>query len=415
MERVERISATRADPCAERGDLEGLLRDVTALRGWLASAEADATHRLAEMVTFPEAAIADNTRESFAKAAKTIERAKTLDAAPDLASKLDDGTITSGHVAAVTRAAGGLEARQRDELIERCDQLSHIAEHASVEQWNKRVRDLARNVQRADGMDRYERQRRATTCSTWVDGEGMWNLRATFDPLTGVGLAAKLDRELEALFAEAVPEWCPTDRRAKQDHMRALALARLLEGSATSGRSGRAEYVTVIDVTGAPATEPADATAAAGLAGEPDWEVTWPIPIEVPHRVLVELMGAADAGVSVVIVRNGIVLYAPGELDLGRTTRLANRAQRRALRGLYSTCGIPGCRVSFDRCKLHHVIWWRHGGATDLANLLPVCSIHHGKIHHDNWLVTLGPNRELTVTLPDGSVMATGPPNRRAA
>ena len=53
-----------------------------------------------------------------------------------------------------------------------------------------------------------------------------------------------------------------------------------------------------------------------------------------PQRVLAELAG--DADVTAVVVRNGVVLHAPGELNLGRMTRLANRAQRRALRGLYS-------------------------------------------------------------------------------
>jgi hypothetical protein len=41
--------------------------------------------------------------------------------------------------------------------------------------------------------------------------------------------------------------------------------------------------------------------------------------------------------------------------------------------------------------------------------------VHHGHIHHDGWVVELGPNRELTLTLPDSTIYATGPPNRRTA
>ncbi|HSP30212.1 MAG TPA: HNH endonuclease signature motif containing protein, partial [Ilumatobacteraceae bacterium] len=134
------------------------------------------------------------------------------------------------------------------------------------------------------------------------------------------------------------------------------------------------------------------------------------IPVEIPARVLATLTG--DADIHAVVVRNGVVLYAPGELNLGRTTRLANRAQRRALRGLYRCCAIPGCAVAYDRCKLHHIIWWRNMGRTDLDNLLPVCSIHHAKIHNDDWHIELGPNRELTLRLPDGTTHTTGPPNR---
>ncbi len=48
-------------------------------------------------------------------------------------------------------------------------------------------------------------------------------------------------------------------------------------------------------------------------------------------------------------------------------------------------------------------------------NLLPVCSIHHTNIHHDGWIIELGPNRELTLRLPDGTIHTTGPPNQRTA
>ena len=397
VERVERIAATRADVAAGRVGLEGVLRDVTALRGWLSAVEADVTGRLAEQVSFPEAAIAESTRTGLGGAAKTLERSRTLGAAPDLASALDGGAITGGHIDAVTRVAAALDAGQRLELIERCDRLSAVAEAATVEQWGRRIRDEARRLQRDDGAARLEQQRRSVRLSTCVDAEGMWNLRGRFDPVTGVRLAARLDAAVETMFAESSPELCPHDPIEKQKFLAAHAMVRLLDG-AGGCKPGRAEFVAVID---------ADATGSSGPV------VEWSIPVEIPARILADLAGEAD--IHAVIVRNGVVLHAPGELDLGRTTRLANRAQRRALRGLYATCGIPGCRVHYDRCELHHVIWWQLGGRTDLTNLVPICTRHHGKIHHDGWVIALGPNRELTLTLPDGTVHSTGPPGRRTA
>ena len=115
------------------------------------------------------------------------------------------------------------------------------------------------------------------------------------------------------------------------------------------------------------------------------------------------------------IVRNGIVLYAPGDSNTGRNTRLANSAQRRALRALYRCCSIPGCTVSYDRCKLHHIIWWRNGGHTNLANLIPVCSHHHTNIHNNDWIIELGPHRELTLRLPDSTTHTTQPTRQTAA
>lgn len=41
--------------------------------------------------------------------------------------------------------------------------------------------------------------------------------------------------------------------------------------------------------------------------------VDWGIPVEVPGRVMAEMAGNAD--VHAVVVRNGVVLHAPGELD----------------------------------------------------------------------------------------------------
>jgi hypothetical protein len=260
------------------------------------------------------------------------------------------------------------------------------------------VRDEARRLQAADGMDTLERQRRATSLRTWVDVEGMWNLKARFDPLTGVKLDARLRESLEALFATSTPDTCPSDPAAKQDHLRALALADLILTGGTAPKPGRPEYVVVIDADTAEVTGP---------------RTEFSIPVEVPWRVLTELAG--DADVHTVVVRNGVVVHAPGNLDLGRSTRLANRAQRRALRGVYATCAIPGCTTHYDRCKLHHVIWWRHGGRTDLDNLVPVCVRHHHEIHDHGWIITLGTNRELTIRFPDGTVQSTGPPGRRAA
>jgi hypothetical protein len=291
-----------------------------------------------------------------------------------------------------------LDPAQREELLGRVDALVDVAEHASQAEFARRVRDEARRLQAADGMDILDRQRRATSLRTWVDLEGMWNLKASFDPLTGVRLDARLRDTLEALFATTTPDTCPTDPGAKQDHLRALALADLILTGGTASKPGRPEYVVVVD---------ADAPTGGGPSTE------FSIPVEVPWRVLAELAG--DADIHTVVIRNGVVLHAPGNLNLGRTTRLANRAQRRALRGLYSTCAIPGCGVRYDHCKLHHVIWWRHGGCTDLDNLLPVCSRHHHNIHDSGWDVTLGPNRQLTIRYPDGTTQTTGPPTIRAA
>jgi hypothetical protein len=397
-DRVGRIGAVRADGAAGRVECEAALMELRGLRAWVDASEADLARRLAAMVSFPEQAIAESSKGSLGQASSVMERAATLESTPAIAAALDRGAVTAGHVDAITRAGKTLDAAQRDELLGRIDALVDVAEQASQAEFARRVRDEARRLQAADGMDILQRQRRATSLRTWVDLEGMWNLKGRFDPLTGVRLDARIHESLEALFATSTPDTCPSDPGATQDHLRALALADLILTGGAGSKPGRPEYVVVVN---------ADAPATTGPQTE------FLIPVEVPWRVLAELAGEAD--IHTVVVRNGVVLHAPGNLNLGRSTRLANRAQRRALRGLYSTCAIPGCSTHYDRCKLHHVIWWRHGGCTDLDNLLPVCVRHHHKIHDAGWQVTLGPNRQLTIRYPDGTTQTTGPPTIRAA
>ena len=410
IERVREITAARAGAASVGPTaIKAALRASSQLKAWLAASDAELTARLAPQVSFPEKEIADCTRSTLDEGAKATERSETLGAVPSFADALNTADVTPAHVDAITRAGKSLDDdAQRSELFDRVAALVEVASVATVEEFRRRLAHEVRAVQRDDGMARLERQRRNARLRTWTDHDGMWRFSGRFDPVTGVRLAARLDAAMQALFAEATPDTCPSDPIEKQHHLRALAFARLLApdqaaseaaGGAVVGRPGRPEFVVVVDAT--------DADGAGGPT------VDWGIPVEVPGRVVAELSGTAD--VHAVVVRNGVVIHAPGRLDLGRTTRLANRAQRRALRGLYRGCAIPGCAVPFDRCKLHHVIWWRHGGRTDLSNLLPVCTHHHTKIHDAGWNVSLGPNRELTLRLPDGSIHNTGPPTRRAA
>ena len=416
IERVERIATVRTDPAADAGLITSGLVAIREVRAWCDAQQAGLVRSLQAVDSFPEKTIADANKQSVGQAAKTTERSGTLDKTPKLADALDDGAITAEHVDAVTRASRKLDNDKRVEFIARADQLTDVAKAGTVNDFARRLDLEARRLEERDGIDRLARQRRNARARSWVDNDGMWNLSAKFDPLTGVRIASRIDAMVQAIFGEHVPDECPEDPVEKQQYLAAQAVAKLLLDEALDSSDhdsgpdhratnkqrparpgpGKPEFVAVID---------------ADAPGRDGPHVEFSIPVEVPARVLADLAG--DADVHAVVVRNGIVLYAPGQLDLGRTTRLANRAQRRALRGLYSGCSIPGCTVGYDRCKLHHIIWWSHGGRTDLSNLLPVCSHHHTKIHNDGWIIELGPHRELTLSLPDGNTHSTGPPGRR--
>ena len=397
-ERATHIAMVRADALADVAAVRSAMIAAREITAWVAAQQAGLVAKLAGLESFPEASIAAASKGSLGDAVKVRERADTLAVAPRLAGALDDGAITAGHVDALTRASKQIAGEHRDELLDRVDALVGVAEVTSVEQFTKRIRLEVKRLQTDDGEDRLARQRRNVRLRSWTDDDGMFCINGRFDPVTGVKLHARLDHAVQALFAKATPEGCPDDPIEKQRFLLAHALVHLVTApdSATGvARPGRAEFVVVID---------ADAGDYPGPVAQ------WPIPVEIPTRVLAQLAGQAD--VSAVVVRNGVVLHAPGNLNLGRSTRLANRAQRRALRGLYSGCAMPGCTVGYDYCKLHHIIWWRNGGRTDLDNLIPICSKHHSNIHNDGWTITLGPNRQLTLQLPDGTIHNTGPPTR---
>ena len=101
----------------------------------------------------------------------------------------------------------------------------------------------------------------------------------------------------------------------------------------------------------------------------------------------------------VVVDRHG------GVLALGRTKRLASRAQRRALRVRdHGACQFPGCHRD-SRLDAHHVVAWSHGGATDLENMLLLCRRHHTFVHEGGVRIVAAPPdsaRRHDFVLPDG-------------
>ncbi|NNE95643.1 MAG: DUF222 domain-containing protein [Acidimicrobiales bacterium] len=93
-------------------------------------------------------------------------------------------------------------------------------------------------------------------------------------------------------------------------------------------------------------------------------------------------------------------------LAVGRSHRTATDAQRTALRIMYPTCAL--CDVRFDYCEIHHIIEWEHGGPTDLNNLIPLCTVHHERVHK-GWQLRLDGERTLTIGRPDGRTWKTIP------
>jgi hypothetical protein len=386
---------------ADRSAVASALADVRRVRGWLDSVEIRAARRLAELAAacpsmFPEQVAAEAGRVSLTEATKGFQRADTVTSIPELGVVLEAGQASGGHVDVVTRAMRPLTPNQRERLTERGDVLALAATLLPRDEFARTVRDEVRRIHADDGIDRLQRQRRATTLRSWVDREsGMWCLRGEFDPETGALLEHRLRNTIERLFHDTQPDTCPTDPLAKQHHLRALALVALITGSDGKPSSGRIDMSVLID-------------AETLLHGEhPHTIIDCGVAVDLPVETLRRWACIADI-CPIIVGADGVSLY------LGRDSRVANREQRRALRAMYRCCAIPGCRVVFDYCHIHHIRWYRNLGTTDIDNLLPICIKHHHLVHEGGWKLCLDARRNLTITYPDGTIMTTGPPTTRA-
>ena len=431
---------------ADKPSITAFLTRLQQWRGMFDALEIEAARRLRDLSVTAAADIATATQRHIRVGDTVLERAATVDAIASLDAPLKRGALHGAHVDTMTKVARTVNEQHQaafrialPEIIERAAQ-----DRSTPDELARFLNRAARAIENDDGVSRHAQQRRDTSLRTWTDKRsGMFRVSGTFDPMSGALLNGRLNAATSALFAERTPSTCPADPGAKQDHLRALALLALTSGASARptgeahpfgastnrtgdivdadetndqpvdgewadvagtgpSRFGRPEIIVVVDAR----QSTVDAN-----GGKP--VIDWGIPVELPPRALETLFARADA--HPVIVANGVVLYAPGNMDLGRSTRLASRAQRRALRGLYATCAIPGCEVRFDHCKPHHVLYWERGGPTDLNNLLPLCRRHHHRVHDDGWTLTLLPDRNLTVTYPDKTVTTTGPPLRKQA
>ncbi len=80
-------------------------------------------------------------------------------------------------------------------------------------------------------------------------------------------------------------------------------------------------------------------------------------------------------------------------LDLGRTRRIASRAQVLALIVRDGGCSFPGCDRPPEWCERHHITAWMDGGPTDLDNLTLLCRFHHHNHANRGWTCRVNSDR----------------------
>ena len=399
MEVVSSMTAADLASADLPGVREHLARSAR-VRAWLDAQDIAARRRLedfrAPFGATPDQETARAGNLSRRDAEQVAARAGVLGEVPQLEPALAAGDVTAAHVDVLERGLKNLEHEDRRRVIaDEGARLARLAARQTPDEYAKTVRDTVTAAQHDGGIANFEQQKRATRLKTWTDHTtGMIHLNGLFDPETGLALAGRLRNVVETLFHDKVPDTCPTDPLAKQDHLRALALAAIINDT-TGTVAGRPDMIVVID----------EQTLRTGVHEHSiiDLGTDTILPVETLRR-----MACIANIIPVVLGTDGVTR------DLGRDARLASRAQRRSMRAMYPSCGLPGCRVPFEQCDLHHIRYWEHGGKSDEDNFLPLCSTHHHCVHEGGWHLQLHPTtRQLTITYPDGSIQTTGPPRAR--
>jgi hypothetical protein len=104
---------------------------------------------------------------------------------------------------------------------------------------------------------------------------------------------------------------------------------------------------------------------------------------------------ACDASIVRLLERDG------RPLSVGRKTRSVPPALRRALISRDRGCRFPGCG-SRRFVDAHHIEHWARGGATDLDNLVQLCSAHHRLLHEGRYGIERRPGGHLAFHRLDG-------------
>jgi hypothetical protein len=380
-----------ADPdVMDRDEIAAFIKQVASLKAWCESLTVRGTRRQRHLAAegrgeAPKDLLAREGGQSGKEARAGEERERVCTALPNFEEALSSGSVSAGHVDAIAGAIRNLDEAVAAEFIAQGHDLLADAERMGVDLFERGCRELARqlNATHASGSaaDELTKQRAMSKVRRWTDPEtGMRHTHIELDPVRDAQLWAAIDQHRRQARAKA-----GTGLTWEQLQVEALLAA------VTSGGDTVVQLHVLIDL----------ATLQNGLHANSVCELAdgTALPVSVVRQMACE---------SEIIP---IVLGSDGRaLDLGRAVRLATEPQGQALRAMHRTCIQPVCQVTFDECRIHHIIPWEKGRRTDLSNLVPLCESckHHHDVHEGGWTLTMTPERVATCTRPDGTIYWTG-------
>jgi hypothetical protein len=323
-------------------------------------------------------------RMSGYAASSSLAVGQEATALPESTGAMERGEIGFGHLTHLARLSGALRESAESRGIDIPPDAALVEEGPLVakarRQTVNRFRHECAHVRHALDVETVLAEQRdlaeARSLEIASRDDGCLSLTGFLDP---VG-AATLRTALEPLSRRSGPDDHRSAARRNAD-----ALIEFIEhGMSDAAPSGRGAWAPHLQVT-------ASVETLIGASGAPggELELGGMIAGETVRRL------ACDATVSRIVFGPDSVVC-----DVGRSVRVPAPATRRALRARDGGCVWPGCLRSASFTSAHHVVHWGDGGATDLSNLVLLCSRHHWMVHEGGWQLIRAADGEVTVTPP---------------
>ncbi|MGH2774336.1 MAG: DUF222 domain-containing protein [Actinomycetota bacterium] len=343
---IEQLSALRATTDSQ---ILGIIRAAEESKVWMV----DGSPSLVEWVAW-------RCRLTRAEARSQVEVATALASLPQIAARLDDGSLSLSQVAVLVDF---VEGDGDAEWAERARGM-HVEQ---LRAWRRAARRVTSGEANEDHAGR--------SLSWWWDRDKRFlNLKGRFPAEQG----AKVDKALSRL-SEGRPK-LPNGTYESLERRGADALVELAGTSiADDADPDRATIVVHVE-----------ADALLGDEGAAALEGGCELAPETVRRL------ACEASLQTVVSHKG------KSIGVGRKSRTPPPWLRRLVVKRDGCCRFPGCERR-RHLHTHHIRHWTlHKGPTELDNLLMLCTHHHRLVHEGGWDIRGKPDGEIVLIRPDG-------------
>ncbi len=353
---VDAIDGANARVCCEQRELLALVAEVDRREAWQDSGARDAAHWLAMRYGI-----------SHWKACRWVAAAHALDRLPGISAAFERGELGIDKVLELTRfATPETEARLLPWAID--------VSCAAV----RRRGDVEARMSRGEILE----AERGRSVAWWYNDDGRrFGLSMDGPAADGAIVAKAIERVARTIPTMPGEEGSWFDDARKADALVAICGARISEDPDPD----RATVVIHARLEGL----------RDGIGGEvEDGPPVHPGTVQrmlCTSRLQAVLEDGTDSAVA-----------------FGRTTRETSPAMLRQIRYRDRGCRFPGCGTRAFT-EAHHIVWWRHGGRTDLDNLLLICSFHHKLVHELGWWIERDPDGVIRWLRPSGVRYRVGP------